>query len=112
MPEDMPEPQPQFQSSTDVKLDYIQRDVREIKDGMKDNINRREFNDALTTIRNQFTEAIKDVQKQISELKSSAAVPDFWQRNKDKAFTGLIILFLMLFYYLLINNGFPKFFIR
>lgn len=39
------------QTSVDVKLDYIQRDIRDIKDGLKDNVNRREYNEALTDLR-------------------------------------------------------------
>lgn len=51
----MPEPiTNQFnQTSVDVKLDYIQRDIREIKDGMKENVSRREFNDAIKTLRDE-----------------------------------------------------------
>jgi len=33
----------------------------------------------------------------------------FWQRNQDKAVWGVIAVGLMLFYYLLTNNGFPAF---
>lgn len=39
------------QTSVDVKLDYIQRDIRDIKDGLKDNVNRREYNEALADLR-------------------------------------------------------------
>ena len=33
----------------------------------------------------------------------------FWQRNQDKITWGVVGIVLMLFYYLLTNNGFPKF---
>jgi predicted phage tail protein len=33
----------------------------------------------------------------------------FWQRNQDKIVWGIVGTFLMLFYYLLTNNGFPAF---
>lgn len=53
--EEMSQEQPQFQNSVDVKLDYLQRDIREIKSDVKDIksdfINRREFNEALTDVR-------------------------------------------------------------
>jgi len=52
---------PQFQNSVDVKLDYIQRDIRamavDIKDIKTDFISRREF-----------VEAIKDLEKDITFL--------------------------------------------
>jgi len=34
---------------------------------------------------------------------------DFWQENRSKFVWGLIGVLLMLFYWLLTNNGFPKF---
>jgi hypothetical protein len=33
----------------------------------------------------------------------------FWQRNQDKIVWGIIGIGLMLFYYLLTHNGFPRF---
>jgi len=52
---------PQFQNSVDVKLDYIQRDLREMKSDIKDIktdfITRREFN-----------EGIKDIEKDVTFL--------------------------------------------
>jgi len=63
--ENMPPEQPQFQTSMDVKLDYIQRDVREIKDVLKDNVSRREFTEGLKTVRDQSTESIKEVKDKL-----------------------------------------------
>ena len=55
----MPDAQPQFQNSVDVKLDYIQRDLREmkvdIKDIKTDFVNRREFTEALNAIRDEIS---------------------------------------------------------
>ena len=60
--EDMPsENTPAFQNSTDVKLDYLQRDIREIKSDVKDIkqdfVSRREYTDGLQTVRKEFTDA-------------------------------------------------------
>jgi len=58
MSEDMSDGTPQFQNSVDVKLDYLQRDMREIKGDIKDIkndfINRREFTEGLNEVRNQI----------------------------------------------------------
>lgn len=61
----MTQPEPQFQNSVDVKLDYLQRDLREVKADVKDikndSISRREYTDGLNTIRGQFAEGFKEV---------------------------------------------------
>lgn len=47
-----------YQSSVDVKLDYIQRDIRliqkDIGDIKNDNISRREFNGAMENLKSQI----------------------------------------------------------
>lgn len=97
--EEMLETTAPHQSSVDVKLDYIQRDIRDIKDGMKDNVTRREFTDALVSIR-----------QEIANLKTTDAIPTFWDRNQDKFIWGIIGIALTLFYWLLTQNGVPKIF--
>jgi lipid II:glycine glycyltransferase (peptidoglycan interpeptide bridge formation enzyme) len=52
--ENMSPDQPQFQTSVDVKLDYIQRDIRDIKDTLKDTPTRREFNEAINDLNKQI----------------------------------------------------------
>lgn len=69
------------QSSADVKLDYMQRDIHEIKGDVKDikndyvsrreftdsNTNlKKEFSDANTLIRQEFLDAVKDVKNDIA----------------------------------------------
>jgi hypothetical protein len=50
--------QPQFQTSVDVKLDYIQRDITKIQLDIgiikNDFVSRREFKEGLTEIRNEY----------------------------------------------------------
>lgn len=43
---------PQYQPSTvDVKLDYLQRDVNDIKRRLEDNVSRREFTEGMKIVR-------------------------------------------------------------
>lgn len=48
-------------------------------------------------------------EEKIRMIQQSVVAPAFWERNQDKIIWGIIGIILMLFYYLLINNGFPKF---
>lgn len=47
-----------YQNSVDVKLDYIQRDIREIKSDItvvkNDFVNRREFTEGLNEVRSEI----------------------------------------------------------
>lgn len=68
---DMPETiTPQFtQTSVDVKLDYIQRDIRDIKESMKDSVGRREFNETIKTLRDEApTKNLADHENRIRSL--------------------------------------------
>lgn len=56
-----PDPQPQFQNSVDVKLDYIQRDVRQIQVDIS--VIRNDF-----VSRREFTEAIKELKETVAFL--------------------------------------------
>jgi hypothetical protein len=49
---------------------------------------------------------IEVLQKRDEKLESRQS---FWERNQDKIVWGCIGIVLMLFYYLLRNNGFPDF---
>lgn len=49
---------------------------------------------------------IENIIKQEQELLGRKS---FWERNQDKIVWGVIGVGLMLFYYLLTNNGFPDF---
>jgi len=40
---------------------------------------------------------------------ANARKTTFWERNQDKTVWGIVGIALMLFYYLLTNNGFPHF---
>lgn len=76
-----PDQQPQFQTSVDVKLDYIQRDISKIELNIQkiqgDVIGRREFTDSMAALRKEFNDAnlqlktefidaVKGVKKDIS----------------------------------------------
>lgn len=43
------------------------------------------------------------------EEKEAHSKSSFWERNQDKIVWGIVGIVLMLFYYLLTNNGFPDF---
>lgn len=73
----MSQDQPQFQSSVDVKLDYIQRDVREIKETLKETPTRREFD-----------EAIKDLKEKVDPLAN-------YTTDKAKVWVAIAILLLL-----------------
>lgn len=93
---------PQHQTSVDVKLDYIQRDIREIKGDVS--LMKNDF-----VSRREFTEALNSLKAEIVLLKSIEAAPTFWGRNQDKIIWGAVGIVLMLFYFLLKKNGFPDF---
>lgn len=56
--EGSPNQLPQFQNSVDVKLDYIQRDIRDIKSDVStiknDFVTRREFVDGMKNLRDEI----------------------------------------------------------
>jgi hypothetical protein len=48
-------------------------------------------------------------EEKIRLLQQNTSIPTFWQRNQDKIVWGVIVTGLMLFYFLLVHAGFPKF---
>lgn len=77
--EDLPHPQ----TSIDVKLDYMQRDVREmkadIKDIKQDFVSRREFVENTNNIKKEFTDANTLIREEflsaVEAIKTDIALP-------------------------------------
>ena len=52
---------------------------------------------------------LDNTEREIKDFKDARARGTFWERNQDKATWGIIGIVLMLFYFLLKQNGFPDF---
>jgi hypothetical protein len=107
----------------DVDRDKIKRAVKEALDDKAI----EDLGKQLTALSTQMTEGFSRVEtrqdiangklmKHEAKLENLEKAEDvlinrttFWQRNQDKFVWGIIGVGLMLFYYLLTNNGFPRF---
>lgn len=91
------EVQPQFQNSVDVKLDYIQRDIRDIKGDINtiknDFINRREFTEGLNALRAQIPNET-DHEKRLRALEKGV-----WKFIGALAVSQIVILPVILFFF-------------
>ena len=113
-------------TQVDIDQDKIKRAVKEALDDKAI----EDLGKQLTALSTQMTEGFTKVhtrqdiangklmkhesrldidERDIKSLLKSDLLPTFWQRNQDKIVWGIVGVVLMLFYYLLINNGFPRF---
>ena len=107
----------------DVDRDKIKRAVKEALDDKAI----EDLGKQLTALSSQMTEGFSRIETRQDiangklmkhEVKIDAIIEKekvvdsrttFWQRNQDKIIWAALATFLMLFYYLLTNNGFPNF---
>ncbi len=110
----------------DIDRDKIKRAVKEALDDKAI----EDLGKQLTALSNQMTEGFTKVhtrqdiangklmkhesrldtdEEKIRILQQNETVPTFLERNQDKIVWGIVGIVLMLFYYLLTNNGFPNF---
>jgi hypothetical protein len=111
------------QVQVDIDRDKIKRAVKEALDDKRMEEMAQQMTDLSTQITQGFArvETRQDVANGklmkheikidgiLDKEKADSQKTTFWQRNQDKLVWGIVGVALMIFYYLLTNNGFPKF---